>query len=210
MLNFFKIPALVLGLFCLLALNSSFKCKEKTDAEITVQDVESKHIYTIETEVGDIVIQVYPKKAPITVKNFLQYVENENFEGASFYRVVRVDNQPVNPKKIEVIQGNFIAGDLALPPIVHETTNNTGILHKNGTVSMARLAPGTASAAFFICINDQPELDFEGKRNPDGQGFAAFGKVIEGMDIVKQIQSGKTDGQSLLKEIKIKRIYRQK
>lgn len=209
MLNFFKTPALVFGLFCLITLNSSFKCEDKIGKETTLQDVELENIYIIETEVGNIVLQVYPEKAPITVKNFLEYVENGNFEGASFYRVVRMDNQPVNPKKIEVIQGNFISGDLALPPIAHETTNNTGILHKNGTVSMARLAPGTASAAFFICVNDQPDLDFEGKRNPDGQGFAAFGKVIKGMDIVKQIQSGKTDGQSLLKEIKINRIYRQ-
>ncbi|WP_411031347.1 peptidylprolyl isomerase [Spongiimicrobium sp. 3-5] len=184
------------------------KCEGEAGKEVAVQDITLENTYIIATELGDIVFQVYPKKAPITVKNFLQYVENGNFEGASFYRVVRMDNQPVNPEKIEVIQGNFISGDLALPPIEHETTNNTGVLHKNGTISMARLEPGTASAAFFICINDQPELDFGGDRNPDMQGFAAFGQVIEGMEIVKQIQSGEADGQSLIKEIKINRIYK--
>ena len=78
---------------------------------------------------------------------------------------------------------------MELQPIEHETTNTTGLLHKNGTISMARLEPGTASSEFFICINEQPELDYGGKRNPDGQGFAAFGQVIKGMSIVKKIQS---------------------
>ncbi len=208
MFNFFKISALALGSFLFLTLNNPMKCEGEAGKEVAVQDITLENTYIIATELGDIVFQVYPKKAPITVKNFLQYVENGNFEGASFYRVVRMDNQPVNPEKIEVIQGNFISGDLALPPIEHETTNNTGVLHKNGTISMARLEPGTASAAFFICINDQPELDFGGDRNPDMQGFAAFGQVIEGMEIVKQIQSGEADGQSLIKEIKINRIYK--
>lgn len=173
---------------------------------IAQQENNQKNLFVINTELGDITIKVYPQKAPIAVNNFLKYVANANFEGASFYRVVRMDNQPNDSIKIEVIQGNFIANELAMPPIKHETTKTTGVLHKNGTVSMARLTPGTASAAFFICLNDQPELDFGGKRNPDGQGFTAFGQVVKGMDIVKTIQTGKTNGQSLEKEIKIHKI----
>ena len=166
----------------------------------------SENVYTIRTELGDIKIEVYPDKAPITVANFKRYIDQGIFEGASFYRVVRMDNQPVNPVKIEVIQGDFTGKDHYFPVIEHETTNNTGVLHKNGTVSMGRFAVGTTAAEFFICINDQPELDFGGKRNPDGQGFAAFGQVIEGMDVVKKIQSGEIDKQMLKKRVEIKSI----
>ncbi len=165
-----------------------------------------KNLYVIETEVGDIVFEIFPEKAPITVANFLRYVENGDFEGATFYRVVRMDNQPVNPVKIEVIQGNFVGQEKSLDPIAHETTDQTGVLHKDGTVSMARRDPGSASAAFFICINDQPELDYGGKRNPDGQGFAAFGQVRQGMDIVRRIQAGATDQQMLKNPIIIHSI----
>ncbi len=159
--------------------------------------------YVINTELGDIIFEVYPDKAPITVDNFKKYVKQANFDGAYFYRVVRMDNQPVNPVKIEVIQGDFTGADHRFPIIEHETTKTTGLTHKDGTVSMGRFEVGTTQAEFFICINDQPELDFNGKRNPDGQGFAAFGQVLEGMDVVKKIQSGETDKQSLKKKIKI-------
>ncbi len=163
--------------------------------------------YTIETEVGNIVFEVYPDKAPITVANFKRYVDQAKFEGAYFYRVVRLDNQPVNPVKIEVIQGDFTGKENYFPVIEHETTDVTGLSHKDGTVSMGRLQVGTTAAEFFICINDQPELDFGGKRNPDGQGFAAFGQVIEGMDVVRAIQAGETEKQMLRKKIKINGIY---
>lgn len=164
--------------------------------------------YVIATEVGDIVFEVYPDKAPITVNNFKRYVAQAKFDGAYFYRVVRMDNQPVNPVKIEVIQGDFTGKEHYFPVIEHETTNVTGLTHKDGTVSMGRFDVGTTAAEFFICINDQPELDFGGKRNPDGQGFAAFGQVVEGMDVVKKIQAGATDKQTLKKKIKINRIYK--
>lgn len=170
--------------------------------------VNNKNKYVMKTELGDIVFEVYPKKAPKTVENFVKYIDRANFEGASFYRVVRLDNQPNDSIQIEVIQGNFTAQENSFGNIEHETTKETGILHKDGTFSMARLDPGSASMAFFICINDQPELDFNGKRNPDGQGFAAFGKVIEGMDVVRLIQSGATDKQSLKKPIDIEEIVK--
>jgi len=167
----------------------------------------------ISTELGDIIIELYADKAPITTANFLQYVDSEKFnELACFYRVVRPDNQPNNPIKIEVIQGGFATDSLIekhqLQPIKHETTKETGVLHLNGTISMARLETGTASSEFFICIGDQPELDFGGKRNPDGQGFAAFGRVIEGMDVVKKIQQLEDLDQYLKKPIFIEEIMR--
>jgi len=179
---------------------------------------QSENVYVIATEVGDIKFEVYPDKAPITVANFKKYVDLKAFDMADFFRVVRMDNQPNNEVKIEVIQGNFTDSTNILPSIPHETNDKTGILHKDGTVSMARLDPGTASLSFFICINDQPELDFGGKRNADGTGFAAFGQVTEGMDVVRKIQSGKAQSvpgspdlwlsQMLKKKIKIKRIYK--
>jgi peptidyl-prolyl cis-trans isomerase A (cyclophilin A) len=101
--------------------------------------------------------------------------------------VQNLQNQANRPIKIEVIQGGTVDSLKRFPPIQHENTAKSGILHKDGVLSMARGDTGTASSSFFICINDQPELDFGGKRNPDGQGFAAFGKVTEGMDVVKTI-----------------------
>jgi peptidyl-prolyl cis-trans isomerase A (cyclophilin A) len=164
----------------------------------------------IETEFGGITLELYPKLAPLTVANFLQYVDENRYSGACFYRVVHIDNQPNNDVKIEVIQGGLKEDDHpdGLSPISHETTEKTGIRHKHGTISMARNEPGTASSEFFICINDQPELDFGGRRNPDGQGFAAFGKVSEGMDVVVNIQSQPVEGQYLIKDIRVKNIRR--
>ena len=147
----------------------------------------------IHTEAGDIFVELYTGKAPVTVNNFLKYIDQKIFDGSEFYRVVRLDNQPDKKEKIEVIQGGLNADSAKrMPPIKQETTNKTGITHQNGTISMARSTPESGSSEFFICINDQPELDFGGNRNPDGQGFAAFGKVTKGMDIVLRIQAGKT------------------
>lgn len=162
----------------------------------------------IETELGNILIELYVDKAPITCENFIKYIKNNKFEGANFYRVVRLDNQPDKTIKIEVIQGGlgFDVEESPYPPIKHETTLETGLLHKNGTLSMARAEPGTASSEFFICIGNQPELDFGGKRNPDGQGFAAFGKVVGGMDIVRKIQQMKDERQMLIHPVEIKCI----
>jgi peptidyl-prolyl cis-trans isomerase A (cyclophilin A) len=159
----------------------------------------------VETELGDITLEVFEREAPVTAANFLRYVREGRYKDASFYRAVRMNNQPDKPIKIEVIQGGL--GDdeagRALPAIAHETTAKTGILHKDGTVSMARAEPGTASSEIFISIGDQPELDFGGRRNPDGQGFAAFGRVISGMDVVRRIQAQPADGQWLNPKIKI-------
>ncbi|MEE9180644.1 MAG: peptidylprolyl isomerase [Vicinamibacteria bacterium] len=172
--------------------------------------VEARPRVVIETELGDIKIEIYQDDAPVTAANFLKYVDGDHFRGASFYRVVRKGNQPDNDIKIEVIQGGLDRGEHEgrLPPIEHETTDKTGVLHKDGVISMARLAPGTASSEFFICVGDQPELDLGGRRNPDGQGFAAFGKVIEGMDVVRKIHQEPVDGQSLAPPIGITAVLR--
>ena len=164
----------------------------------------------IKTELGDITVDIYEKDAPITAANFLKFIDNDLFNGATFYRVVTMDNQPNNDVKIEVIQGGlgFGESEQRFPPIEHETTVRTGIKHKDGVISMARNEPGSASSEIFICINEQPELDFGGKRNPDGQGFAAFGKVIEGMEVVRKIQQQPAEGQMLNPKIKIYSITR--
>lgn len=143
----------------------------------------------IKTSLGTIIIELFPHQAPVTVANFLAYVDEKLFDSSAFYRTVTMQNQPDKKIKIEVIQGGPLDTLKEKPPITHENTSVTGILHKNGVISMARNQPGSATAHFFICINDQPELDYGGQRNPDGQGFAAFGKVIEGMDVVRRIQN---------------------
>lgn len=148
------------------------------------------------TAVGVIEYELFPDRAPITVANFLNYVDAGAYNGGQFYRAVRMDNQLNSPVKIEVIQGGLGIASYEedrqpeFPPIAHETTDMTGLLHTDGVLSMARLEPGSATSEFFICIGDQPSLDFGGARNPDGQGFATFGRVTSGMDVVRAIQQG--------------------
>jgi peptidyl-prolyl cis-trans isomerase A (cyclophilin A) len=163
----------------------------------------------IETPYGNIYAELYAKEAPLTVANFLQYVDSGLFTDACFYRIVKLNNQPNNEIKIQVVQGGrYNKDDDHFPPVKHETTNITGIKHKDGILSMARWEPGSATSEFSICIGDQPELDFGGKRNKDGQGFAAFGKVIKGMDIVYKIHNLDAPEQYLTDTVPIKRIYR--
>lgn len=162
----------------------------------------------IETTLGNIVVELYPDKAPITVTNFMKYVDNNLYENSTFFRVCTPENEAERDIKIEVIQGGSIDNSKSFDPIVLETTNTTNLLHKNGVMSMARSSANTATSSFFICVNDQPELDFGGKRHNDGLGFAAFGKVTKGMDIVLKIQSGENKNQRLLEPIIIKNITR--
>jgi len=188
------------GMLCLLCLGL---------LAVTTLSAENPKIL-MKTELGDILIEVYPDKAPITVANFLRYVDEDRFEGAAFYRVVTMDNQPNMEIKIEVIQGGLsrTTSAKALPPIEHETTESTGILHKDGVISMARLMPGSASSEFFICVGNHPSLDYLGMRNRDGMGFAAFGMVIEGMDVVRKIQQQSANRQYLPDPVKILSVKR--
>jgi len=166
----------------------------------------------ISTSQGEIEIEIYPGLAPVTAYNFLSLVEAGTYTNAIFYRVVTMDNQAENKVKIEVIQGGLFEDELInkYTPIVHETTTETGIKHKDGVISMARMEPGTASTEFFICVGDQPSLDSGGDRNPDGAGFAAFGKVIRGMDVVRAIQALPDQGQYLVDPVSIFEISKSK
>ena len=146
-----------------------------------------------------------------TSANFLRYVDAGHYDGGTFHRTVKMDNQPDSPVKIEVIQAG-VNPDRAkdgFPPIPIERTSVTGLRHTDGAISMARGQPDSATSGWFICINDQPSLDFGGARNPDGQGFAAFGRVVQGMEVVRKIQRApNTDAQRLTPPIKILKAAR--
>ncbi len=166
-------------------------------------------VVRIATSLGPIDVEVDSVHAPATSANFLRYVDAGMYAGGRFHRTVLPDNQPNNAVKIEVIQGGLDAKRFKdFAPVPLERTRATGLRHLDGTVSMARDGPETATSDFFICIGAQPELDFGGKRNPDGQGFAAFGRVLRGMDVVRRIQHAPHDGQRLTPAVTITGITR--
>lgn len=164
----------------------------------------------IQTEKGDIEVELDAARAPETVANFLRYVDGKFYDGGRFHRTVKPDNQPRDKVKIGVVQAGIDPRKAKdeFPPIKLERTRDTGLRHKDGTISMARDGPDTATSDFFLCVGDQPELDFGGKRNPDGQGFAAFGRVVRGMDVVKKLQVAPAKGQSLTPPVKILKVRR--
>jgi peptidyl-prolyl cis-trans isomerase A (cyclophilin A) len=163
----------------------------------------------IKTELGDIEAEIDTIHAPITAANFLRYVDLGFYRFGRFHRTVRADNQPADKVKIEVVQAGLDSLRVKdFPPIKLERTKLTGLRHKDGTLSMARDGPDTATSDFFICIGDQPSLDFGGKRNPDGQGFAAFGRVVLGMDVIQKIHSAQAQGQKLQPPVAILSIAR--
>src|SRR5688500_11899214 len=147
-----------------------------------------------ETEKGEIDIEVDSVRAPISAANFLKYVDRGFYDGGAVIRAVRSDNTVRRDVPIQVIQFriNRSREDDEFPPIPLERTSVTKLTHRDGTVSMARSGPDTATASFSIVIGDQPEMDFGGKRNPDGQGFAVFGRVARGMDVVRAIHASPT------------------
>jgi len=150
----------------------------------------------LDTALGEIEIAVDTGRAPVSAGDFLSYVDQGLYEGASFYRTVMPENDNGTPA-ISVIQGGVQDPARTLPPVRHETTAETGLRHEDGVISLARTDPGTGGgSAFFICIGDQPSLDFGGMRNPDGQGFAAFGRVVRGMDVVHAIHGQAADAES--------------
>lgn len=159
----------------------------------------------LRTSLGDIEIEVDEARAPATAANFLRYVDGGHYDGGRFHRTVRLDNQPGQAVLIEVVQAgvNPTPARPGFEPIPLERTRDTGLRHRDGTVSMARAEPDSATSDFFVCIGDQPELDFGGKRNPDGQGFAAFGRITKGMDVVRRIQLAPADGQALTPPVPI-------
>ena len=143
----------------------------------------------LETRLGDITIELYPERAPLSAGSFLEYLDRGLLEESVFYRVVTHENDKGSPP-ISVVQGGLLDDSKMLSPIPHETTEVTGLAHVDGAVSIARAEPGTGSGgAFFICVGDNPALDYGGTRNPDKQGFAVFGQVIKGMEVVRAIQA---------------------
>ncbi len=193
-----KLASSCLRFLCAFAAILAFACATPQSRPVRV---------LLETELGPIEIELDSVHAPATTANFLKYVDGGFYSGGMFHRTVtrNPDNQPQNTVKIEVIQGgiNPARKEADGPPIALERTNKTGILHKDGAISMARAEADTATSDFFICIGDQPELDFGGKRNPDGQGFAAFGRVVRGMDVVRKIHRSPAAAQRLTPPIRI-------
>lgn len=151
------------------------------------------------TERGVITLELATDKAPLTVCNFLSYVTDGHYEGGSFFRTVVAETN-ANPNPISVIQAATPRGtdDDLNPPIPLERTIDTGLSHRAGTISMARDGPDTATSSFFIVVEDAPALDYGGARNPDGQGFAAFGRVTGGMGVVHDIHRGPADAEEQL------------
>src|SRR6476659_5283824 len=147
-----------------------------------------------ETELGSITMAIDIEHAPLTARNFLRYVDEKFYDEGVINRAVRPDNTVRHDVEIQVIQFqiNPARNREQFPPIKMERTSVTGLKHVNGALSMARSGPDSATASFSVPIGDQPEMDFGGKRNADGQGFAVFGKVVEGMDVVKKIQASHT------------------
>ena len=169
-----------------------------------------------ETELGNITVEVDVVHAPSTATNFLKYVDGKFYDGGMINRAVRPDNTIRHDVEVQVIQ---FQSDPArekelFPPIPMERTSVTGLRHLNGVLSMARLGPDPAQDSFSIVIGNQPEMDFGGKRNPDGQGFAVFGRVVAGLDVVKKIHrahtgaSGPYKTETLEPPIKILKAYR--
>ncbi len=163
----------------------------------------------LDTAEGAIVLELYPDKAPITAGNFLRYVDGKRFDGATFYRASKVPNAP----EFGLIQGG-VQNDPArvLKPIAHEPTTKTGLSHTDGAISMGRTNPGTATSDFFICLGDMTYMDADPKQPGDNLGFAAFGKVVEGMDVARKILAmptsetagvGVMKGEMLAKPLKI-------
>jgi peptidyl-prolyl cis-trans isomerase A (cyclophilin A) len=167
----------------------------------------------IRTQAGDIEVELYPRQAPRTAGAFLSYVDSGFYKNCSFYRVLNKDNQVMGAGFSQLIQGGIWktnhARAVSLPGVPHETTQLTHILHADGVISLARMAPGTATTEFFICLGDQPGFDYGGDNNPDGQGYAAFGKVVKGMDVVRAIYAMPENDQSFTPPVAILSITRE-
>jgi len=153
----------------------------------------------IKTELGDITVEIYADRAPLTAANFLKYVDGKLYDGTVFHRTVTLAGPRNQPIQIEVIQGGQVGREKSLTAIPLERTNLTRVKHADGAISMARGGADTATSSFFLCVGD----------NPDGQGFAAFGKVIAGLDVVRKIhRSPVNEGELLTPPVKILSIAR--
>ncbi len=199
----------VLVPLCLAGTAFSFTAFPAEDP-VRVVEAEDPVRVVVETKMGTFELDVDADRAPFTAANFLRYVDGGFYDGGTFFRTVHANNQPEDSIRIAVVQGGRnpeMAAESFLP-IPLERTSETGLRHEDGTISMARGGPDTATQSFFICIGDQPSLDFGGMRNPDGQGFAAFGRVVAGMDVVLAIHRAPHEGQQLTPPVRITGTYR--
>lgn len=153
----------------------------------------------LSTSLGAITLDLAADKAPITVANFLKYVDAKRLDGAVFYRAVHAGSGSTTG----LVQGGLRNDPTRVyPSIVHESTTTTGLRHIDGVISMARYAPGSAQAEFFICVGDQPYLDADPAQPGDNLGFAAFGRVVEGMEVARAILAAPTspmEGEGVMK-----------
>lgn len=165
-------------------------------------------VVLIETSLGIIRARIETARAPVTACNFLRYMQAGHFDGGSFFRTVRSDHPIHNPVPIDVVQMQAREGPefAAFPPIAMERTSATGLRHLAGVLSMARDAPDTATSSWSIVVRNSPAMDFGGRRNPDGQGFAVFGRVVGGMKVVRAIHRAPADGEQLRVPVVIRRI----
>ena len=164
----------------------------------------------IQTGEGDIEVELFQDRAPKSVAAFLSYIDAGYYKNSSFYRALNEDNQPTGNAGTAMIQGGIWRSrhNIKLPGIPHENTLQTKLSHTDGVISLARQATGTANTEFFICIGDQKGFDYGGANNPDRQGYAAFGQVVKGMDIIKQLYIQPTNGDLLEQPVKIINIVR--
>lgn len=185
------VPRIIAGVVLTVMIFTLFQCAAPKTTNPHVE---------ISTRFGDIEIELYPKQAPQTVSAFLSYIDSGYYDKASFYRVLVAEDQPSYAPKSEIIQGGIWKTNPSIlskiPGIPHETTAQTRLSHVDGTVSLARLAPGSANTEFFICVGDQLGYDYGGENNEDGQGYAAFGRVVKGMHVVRRLYAApQRDGQ---------------
>jgi peptidyl-prolyl cis-trans isomerase A (cyclophilin A) len=166
----------------------------------------------VETALGELVIAVLSSRAPRTAENFLKYVDGRYLDGCSIYRIVTPDNQNPPPAvSTAVVQWGMGLKEFAAAPflpVAHEPTSITGLTHCDGAVSLARFAPGTGASEFFFCIGDQPQLDYGGRRNTDGAGFAVFGQVVAGESVLAEIYARAESDHLLKRPIPIRKVSR--
>lgn len=181
-----------------------WSCKEQTQKGLP-------HVI-IETAYGEIEIELYTHKAPLTANAFLAYIDSGFYNQSNFYRVLNMYNQPSNAPKAFLVQGGIWKSNNKLAQSVqgipHESTKETGILHKEGTISMARNEPGSGGPEFFIMVEDETGFDYGGENMADGLGFAAFGSVVRGMPIIRKIHDLKEANQYLQPPVYIHTIRR--
>ena len=177
-----------------------FGCSEKKNTHPEI---------VISTSMGDIEAELYPDKAPKTVAAFLQYIDAGYYKNSVFYRVVMQEGMSASLNTGIIQGGIWESQKINLAGIPHESTQLSKLSHANGTLSLARTAPGTANSEFFICIGDQTQYDYGNDGVGDKQGYSAFGKVTKGMDVVRKIQQQAVNGDQLVERIVIKNIERE-